>query len=174
MGYIEFSGFRLLNMYNREYEYYKLLSCDSDDFKIYEAKVSETGFEIGVIISNIEKPVKIENPENKDYYNVKLYGEEYIITNNDEYNDLINPIQITKFNYADGENGKASYVQNENGKKYYCVLNPSRKAKNSFINGNKFDFYDTFEMTKYEATDKIKIILYYYGKPVTIQLQKIK
>ncbi|MCI8291381.1 MAG: hypothetical protein HFJ25_03920 [Clostridia bacterium] len=42
------------------------------------------------------------------------------------------------------------------------------------LNGNKCDFYETFGMTKYDASDKIKLVLYHYGEPITIELEKNK
>ena len=53
-------------------------------------------------------------------------------------------------------------------------MSPSRNAKTYYIEGNKYDFYETFGMTKNDATDKVKVVLYYYGTPVTIELQKIE
>ena len=47
-------------MYNRTSENYRVVSCNNEDFEIYSSSVSDTGFEIGVIISNIEK---VEYPE---------------------------------------------------------------------------------------------------------------
>ncbi len=43
-------------MYDRTSEYYKVISCDNNNFNLYEAKATDTGFEIGLKISNIEKP----------------------------------------------------------------------------------------------------------------------
>ncbi len=169
------------NMYTRTDEYYKVISCDNPDFNIYIAKLTNTGFEIGVIISNIEKPeedvikkedflIALENYQNgkisKDEYDKKALW-------NKEYNDLLTPIQVTDYNYTDGKSGKASYVENENGKRFKFALSPARRAKTYFIDGNKYDFYETFGMTKYDATNKIKVILYYYGEPVTIALEKL-
>ena len=37
----------------------------------------------------------------------------------------------------------------------------------------QYNYYETFAMTKYEAIDKIKVILNYYGELVTIELEKI-
>ena len=31
-----------------------------------------------------------------------------------------------------------------------------------------------FDVSKYDSTDKIKVILSYYGEPVTIELEKVK
>lgn len=67
----------------------------------------------------------------------------------------------------------SSYVKNENGEKFYSTLNVSNKYKRYYLEGDKYDFYDTFDMTKYNATNKIEIVLYYYGKPVIIELEKI-
>ena len=53
-------------------------------------------------------------------------------------------------------------------------MSPSRKANANYVNGNQFDFYETFSMTKYEATDKITVVIDFYGEPVTIELEKIK
>ena len=36
----------------------------------------------------------------------------------------------------------------------------------------EYDFYETFEMTKYDATDKIILVIDYYGEPVHIVLEK--
>ncbi len=71
-------------------------------------------------------------------------------------------------------NRTASYIEIENGDRFNFSLSLSRKAKNDFLEENKYDFYETFSMTKYDATDKLKIVLNYYGKPVTIELEKVK
>lgn len=69
---------------------------------------------------------------------------------------------------------RESYIENENGDKFNFSLSLSRKAKNDILEENKYDFYETFNMTKYDITDKLKIVLKYYGKPVTIELERIK
>ena len=40
--------------------------------------------------------------------------------------------------------------------------------------GNQFDFYETFNMTKYDSTDEITVMIEFYGEPVEIKLEKIK
>lgn len=168
-------------MYNRTEEYYKVESCDNEDFEVYTAKVTNTGFEFGVIISNIEKPKKdIKKSEEfnialREYHNGNISEDEYNQKAlwNKEYNDLLNPIQVADFNYVEGKNGKASYVENENEYKFKSTLSPSRRAKTYFLEENKYDFYETFEMTKYDASNRVKVVLYYYGEPVTIELEKV-
>ena len=55
-----------------------------------------------------------------------------------------------------------------------CTLSPSRKEKGEWLDGNKYNFYETFGMTKYDSTDNIRVVLYYYGEPITIELEKVK
>ena len=46
-----------LKMIKREKQEYEVVSCENDDFEIYAVKATDTGFEIGIMISNIEKPI---------------------------------------------------------------------------------------------------------------------
>ena len=166
-------------MHNRVSENYKVVSCDNKDFEIYAAKVSDTGFEIGLTISNIEKPeLSREISEkifsiNEDLENGKISIEEAVLLKQQyyEYLNLRNPIITTSFFRE--ENANISYIENSNGEKFECSTSPSRRAIQKFIDDNKLNFYETFEMTKTDATDKIKLVLYYYNKlPVTIVLEK--
>ena len=167
-------------MYNRNKEYYKVVSCDNPDFDVYTASVSDTGFEIGIIISNIQ-PNPINDLDLKEYREaLKLYKSGEI--SEEKYNEIslkflnwnyYNKPILVEENNLDGNNIK-SYLEDWNKSKYYIVQNATKKSKNYFLENNKFDFYQTFSLTKYDATDKITAILYYYGKPVIIELEKIK
>ena len=184
-------------MYNRSSESYKVVSCSNNDFNVYTSTVSDTGFEIGVIINNIEKAEypeeirriqleiskKYENVfdqnSNKEFYEIlsqSPYKEKY-----NEYLAKKDPINYAGIQYSeiteDGlryEEGNISYVENLNGEQFKCTMSPSRKANSEWLDGNRYDFYETFGMTKYDSTDKIKVVLYYYGEPVTIELEKAK
>lgn len=185
-------------MYNRTSETYRVVSCSNDDFNVYSSSVSDTGFEIGIIISNIEKveyPEELEqirrnvwskyegqvnqNEANKEYLSIisqSPYRDMYM-----EYFNKRQPINcsgvLAEEIVDEGikmKEGSASYVENSNGEKFECTMSPSRRAKNKWLEGNKFDFYETFGMTKYDATDNIKVVLNYYGEPVIIELEKLK
>ncbi len=166
-------------MYDRTEEYYEVVSCDNNDFEIYTAKLTNTGFELGVMISNVEPP-KVDHRKEKeyeralsDYRKGKITRKEYLEKSNwyIYYCNQKMPVTILNYNCVD-EPVEPSYVENEDGKKFTSTLSPTRNAKNYFMPGNKYDFYETFGMTKYNATNKIKVVLYYYGEPVTIELQK--
>lgn len=169
------------SMYNRSKEYYRVVNCDNPDFDVYAASVSDTGFELGIIISNIEKP-EIDEEKYNNYFNMRnLYNKGEI--SEQEYNEksvwyynwlkLNEPIIIYKFNFDGVENHNISYIQNSIDKKFEVVFNTDRIDKKVFLNGNKYNFYETFSMTKYDATEKIKVFLYYYDNFVTINLEKI-
>lgn len=168
-------------MYNRTSETYRVVNCSNENFEIYSSSVSDTGFEIGVIINNIERP---EYPEElkEVLRNNEAWADEIL---QPPYLDLY--VDFTKKNCPinlDGKNlmlprdlrdqGEPCFVENSNGEKFECTFSPSRRAKNKWLEGNKFDFYETFGMTKYDATDTIKVVLNYYGDPVTIELKKVK
>lgn len=171
------------NMYNRTSDSYKVISCDNDNFDIYVNSVSDTGFEIGAIISNIamsDKNLSTEELKQISTLDDDLLSGKITQTQADElknkYNDYMyknNPISLYSRSSEYGKTYLASYVQNSNGEKFESTLSLSRKSKAEWLKGNKYNFYDTFSMTKYDETQKIKVILYYYGEPVTIELEKI-
>lgn len=184
-------------MYNRTSESYKVVSCSNSDFNVYASTVSDTGFEIGLIINNIEKPEypeeirKIQLEISKKYENVfstETNKEFCDIISKSHYKEIYNEYLLKEvpINYdgiqfreitEDGirtEEVDTSYVENSNGEQFKCTLNPSRKSNKEWLDGNRYNFYETFGMTKYDSTDKIKVVLYYYGKPITIELEKVK
>lgn len=167
-------------MYSRTKEYYKIINCDNKDFEIYTANISETGFELGIIINNIKQPEdfpreKMEKIQilSNEPENTNISEEEAKKLRDEWYTwlDSYEPISTSSSNYK-GEQVKASYIENENGEKFYCSTSLSRRAITKYINGNRYNFYETFELTKYNLSNKLKVILYYNGTPVTIELEK--
>ena len=174
-------------MYNRTAEYYKVISCECDNFDVYMAKVTDTGFEIGITLSNTPKPV-----DSKELYNEKTgttYGfnskEELLKVSTDpnfekayiEYQKRLVPIQVVHHFPMYGVNwlplNDGSWIENSNGEKFDCTMNPARKQNGNFTSDDTFDFYETFGMTKNNATDKITTIINYYGEHYKIELEKI-
>ena len=198
-------------MYNRSEEYYKVISCENDSFDIYTSKVMDTGFELGILISDIVKPEypkKLQEKERElldkhqgetdrtgysedwtrfictspyremwnDYYTrthpINVEGYSFMLITDEKVERAMNPGGIPVDNQT--ENTEGCYVVNSNGKKFKSTMSPSRKSKYNFIEGNKFDFYETFGMTKYDATDRISLVIEFLGEPVKIELEKIK
>lgn len=175
-------------MYNRTEEYYKVVSCENKDFNVYTAKLTDTGLEIGITISNMKRPEKpqelskreIELSEKGSYsfgtkeQFLELFGDEKYLKMYEDYRAKSQPINVTGITYAWGTPTEGCYVLDTNGNKFKSTMSPSRKAHLDFIDGNKFDFYETFGMTKYDSTDKITVVIDFYGQPVKIELEKIK
>ena len=192
------------NMYDRKSQYYKVVSCEKDNFDVYEAKATDTGFEIGITITGIEPPkmpdelakrneeiARANNGQisfsNKEKF-ISLYGDEKYIEMYSNYYNQLYPINITGEPRVVWENKtEGCYILNSNKEKFGCAMEMTGRKQNSNFKYNEtidenglstveytgeFDFYETFEMTKYDATDKITLVIDYYGKPVHIVLEK--
>lgn len=67
------------------------------------------------------------------------------------------------------------YIINEYRNKFNTSYTAARIENAEYSDDEmKCDNYKTFEMTKYDATDKIYIIINYYGVPVFIELERVK
>ena len=66
-----------------------------------------------------------------------------------------------------------TYIENENKHKFKVSSNPGRKQRSQFINGESdFTFYETFDLTKYDITNKLKLHIVFYDKVITVNLQR--
>lgn len=172
-------------MYNRTDNSYSVISCENKDFNIYTAKVTETGFEIGIKVSNIQMPVPNSELINSKTEMPYIFNslEELQAVNSDkefekmyiEYNEKCWPIRVNGdpvaswLDYTDG-----CYIENSKGEIFKCSNSSSRKQNSEFLEGDIYDFYETFDMTKYDATDKITVVIEVYGKPYRIELEKFE
>ena len=177
-------------MYGRENIEYKIVSVSDPDVEVYLSSASETGFEFGAIVSNVVEPPfpeweylnEIEEQKNNgeiteqeyiDKYNAYAQTEEFA----NVFHAYIEEREIIKrSNWIEDANGKMtnekrSCVENARGKRFYSAF---LMAKNDFIEGNKYDFLDIYEMTKSDLTDKLSVILYTKDKEIKIELERIK
>ena len=181
-------------MYNRTSESYRVISCENDKFNVYAAKVMDTGFEIGIMISDmvqpefptelVKKQIEISNKyknvieqtgASKEWEEFLKQGENKKIWN--DYQTKAHPIDVMGYDVfivGEQQDSDGCYIINSNGEKFKSTMSPSRKANANYVKGNQFDFYETFGMTKYDATDKITAVIEFYGEPVKIELEKIK
>lgn len=186
--------------YNRSEAYYKVVSSTNDNFNIYSAKLTDTGFEFGMTIKDEHKPTYPEAVKNERKNIIEQYGilnedglytpesqktmsqkiNELSVTSPykellEEYEKKDTPILsrgLTLDVKSDIENG--CYVMNNKGEKFECTMSPSRKCNYNFIDGDKYDFYETYSMTKYDATNDITMVVNYRGTLEYIKLQKVK
>ena len=176
-------------MYNHEDVFYEVVSCENKDFDVYEAKATDTGFEIGIIVSNIEKPTmpeelrlrEAEIMDKQGYINyttredfIQLFGDEKYADMYEEYNLKLKPISVSGFHCTWENLTDGCYILDEKNNRFEASrLNINRKCYSDFIEENKYHFYETFEITKYNSTDTITVIIDFYKKPVKIVLKKI-
>lgn len=175
-------------MYNRNEIQYKVVSCKNENFDIYQAKATETGFEIGLIISNYERPIYPEEfaqktneimEKHKSYgYSTKeeflaLYGDEKYEKLYAEYMEKRDPIKTSGYGPLPWyEPTEGCYIENSNGERFLVQSNVPY-SKSDFIDDNKYEYYGVFEMTKYDTTDKVTLTIDFCGEPVEIELEKI-
>lgn len=174
-------------IYNRTSQGYKIINCSNNNIKVHTAVVTETGFEFGAIIENCKNYYS----ENLISNSVSRMGEIYIkineLSSNDknekeklakEYYELENKLHVINTDRIDFANNNVrintTYVLDSNGNKYEFDETPGKTQKYNFIDDNTYDFTIPFQMTKFSATDNIKVILDYRGEIVTIELEKVK
>lgn len=184
------------NMYNRTSSSYQVISSNNQDFNVYETKLTDTKFEIGIEISNIREPEypkvlsQIENEiieknkiNEKNGYDFSFGSREDIVKfyGNEEYANLYENYWKERYIIGDtitlmlpwiSDNNKdyQCYVENQNGEKF--KLKENDVVNRGFTHGNKYDYYAECEMNKYTATDKIKIVIVVAGEPFDIQMKK--
>lgn len=171
--------------YNTDEEFYKVKKCENENFDIYVAKVSNTGFELGLTIKNEIPPVyptKLDDIANnlppyngemtKESY-IQYYGEEYVTLLENYYTNLY---LIRTYGYIPWvpwiEKTDGCYIQNSNGEKFYYEI--SKKEFTEPENKNIYWYNANFSMTKFDATDEITAVIDFKGQPVRIELEKIK
>lgn len=202
-------------MYSRKPLQYKMVSCENDKFDIYKSEVTDMGFELGIIISDVEKPIypkELEERENKINNEIPKGEPEFIgysetgaecyqvpvsfsesnkkittskttldIDENSEYGKMYEeyykkyfPIGNTAEDYVSWlEKSEGNYIINSKNNKYIVSSHVGGDGSMEFIEGNKYNYCAQFEMTKYDATDKITAVIDFYGEPVKIELEKI-
>ena len=175
-------------MYNRNEVQYKVVSCENDNFDIYQAKATETGFEIGLTILNYERPIypeelakkteEILNSHKSYGYSTKeefieLYGDEKYEKMYAEYMKRRDPIKTLGLGPLPwDEPSEGCYIENSNGERFFPQSNVPY-SKSDFIDDNRYQYYEVFEMTKYDATNKITAVIDFCGEPVKIELEII-
>lgn len=140
-------------MYNREMLIYSVKSCNKDDIIITKAQVSNTEMEIE-LITKWGKPVYTKE-DSKEERERKI--EEFFNNSHSTQNILI----------------KNEYVENSNGERFYPVINSNdgNCGYNKMLNGY-LRYWQTFNLTKYNATDTLKVVLEKQGEIIEIELEK--
>lgn len=171
-------------IYNRKSIAYKVVSCENPDFKVTNATLSNTGFELGIVISNMERPQepqilrenfqKVINGEMSiDEYNERVNTEKEWIEASNQYHKALLPITVYDWIH-DSDPEYVTYIENEKGEKFTISSSAGRRQDANYKDGNIFNFYETFTLTTYDATNKLKVRVLFRDTPYIIELERVK
>ena len=145
--------------YEREDLVYKVKNCSNKKMNITKAIVSETctKFEL-----QMEEPPDLPYDLNDDEETKERKIEEYIERQKQEtIEDIKNKIKF-----------KNEYIQNEKGEKFYPSRSTDQDGGYSNIEMKYLVYWQTFELTKIDATDKLKVFFNYKGEEVEVELER--
>lgn len=171
-------------LYDKTEEYYKVTKCENENFNVYTAKVTNTGFEIGIVVTNAEKP---EYPfrmdeiflSKEDVYSGDYTKESYIDSYGEEFVNLAESYYKQLYLIrTDGcvwgapwiKRTEGCYVTNSKGEKF--IFDSKNHGNTEPPIKDKYYFNGCFSMTKFDATDKITVVIDLDGEPVRIELEK--
>lgn len=139
-------------MYNRETILYSVKDCTRDDIIVTKAEVSNTAMKIE-LVTRWGEPVYTEkdSEEEKDRKIEEFFNNTHSVRN----------III-----------KNEYVENSNGERFYPVVNSSdgNGGYNQMLNGI-LRHWQTFDLTKYDATENLKVVFEFKGEEIIIELE---
>ncbi len=142
-------------IYNREKTVYRVKNCTRDDLIVTKAEVSSTAMKIEWI-TRWGDPVYSENDSEEEK---QRKTEEFFNNTHSVRNILI----------------QNEYVENSEGKRFYPVINSSdgNGGYNQMLNG-MFRHWQTFNLTKYKATDSLKVVFEFNDEKIIIELENKK
>lgn len=146
--------------YNREANIYRVKSCSNQDVKVTEAVVYNTGMKIELKIQ--EEPVYLETDSEevkKEKVDARMKQREKDIQNKDFSNIIIF--------------GNNTYVETENGKKYYPSEGSSEDSGYSRPYTGDITYWQTFSLTKYDASNLLNVYIEYKQNIIKIELERI-
>lgn len=171
-------------LYDMTEEYYKVTKCENENFNVYTAKVTNTGFEIGLVVTNAEKPAYPFRMDEiflskEEVYSGDYTRESYIDFYGEEFVDLAeNYYRQFSLIRTDGCVWGAPWIQHTEG--CYVINSKGEKFLFDYKNHNrteppikdKYCFNGWFSMTRFDATDNITVVIDFDGQPVNIELEK--
>lgn len=128
--------------YNRESLIYEMKECNVEDLRITNAAVSKTGMKI-TLETKWGNAVYNEN-DSEEQKKEKI--EQWLHRDN-----MLEEISIL---LIDNE-----YVENSNGAKFYATKSSDNDGGYTQSPDGKFSYHQTFNMTSFECTDEILVIL---------------
>lgn len=148
--------------YNRESYIYQVENCTMEDLEIQEVIVSDTGTRIQI---RTEETPELLYELNDDQETKEIKSAEWY--------EKVKNMTVEEYK-ANMENRKFKneYIENEKGEKFYPSNSTSEDTGYSYSDMKFLNYWQTFDMTKYDATNRLKIYINYKGEDVYIILHK--
>ena len=141
------------DMYDSETIIYTVKSCNKDNINVTKAQVSNTEMKLE-LTTKWGDPVFTENDSEEEKERKK---EEFFNKTHSVENILI----------------KNEYIENEKGERFYPIINSSdaNGGYNQMFDGT-LRYWQTFNLTQYNTTDTLKVVLEKQGQIVEIILSR--
>lgn len=145
--------------YEREEISYKVKKCSNDKMKITKAVVSETCTKFQLEVEE-EPDLPYDLTDDEETRNRKI--DEYIEKQKNE----------TYEEFLDRRKFKNEYIENEIGETFYPSKSTDQDAGYSNIEMRYLIYWQTFDLTKYNATNTLKVFFNYKGEDVVVELER--
>lgn len=145
--------------HGREEISYKVKNCSNDKMKITKAVVSETCTKFELEMEE-ESDLPYDLTDDEETRNRKI--DEYIEKQKNE----------TYEEFLDRRKFKNEYIENERGKTFYPSKSTDQDAGYSNIEMKYLIYWQTFDLTKYDATNTLKVFFNYKGDDVVVELER--
>ncbi len=152
--------------YNRNVLLYKVKSCSNPNINVSKAEVTNTGMKFELFIE--EEKIYNEN-DSEEVINQKIAEANERSTEN-----LIERAeQGNYFGYYMGDFKKDTYVETDDGVKFYPSNSNAEESGcyTDLFNGI-VNYWQTYNLTSYDATQNLKIYLQYKGEDIFIELER--
>lgn len=165
--------------YNREAILYKQKETNDEKIEVLEAIAYDTGFNFKLKVE--EKQNNNQNINEDELWDaMKQESIEYFNNPKKEYNENEEDHYVGKVTeqfmreYDERtEPLKNIYIENEDGEKFYITESTSENGVvDRTSSENYFTYEDTFDITKYDVTDKLYIHFIYKNQEMVIELIK--
>ena len=146
--------------YNRNVLLYKVKSCSNPNINVSKAEVTNTGMKFELFIE--EEKIYNEN-DSEEVINQKIAEANERSTEN-----LIERAeQGNYFGYYMGDFKKDTYVETDDGVKFYPSNSNAEESGcyTDLFNGI-VNYWQTYNLTSYDATQNLKIYLQYKGEDI--------
>ena len=162
-------------MYNRKTTIYKQISTTNNDFNVISATSYTTGIDLKLKFKAEKHQERPTTPELK-YWD--LLPEDDELKTTDMLNYLERKIRYTP-EYIEWQNKEVEiwkydkYIENENGKKFEMSMSPRANGGGFIDDDGIYESNCTFDLTKYDLTDRLTVYVDYHGNKAEILLEKV-